>query len=289
MRIDCKQYKDCKGRSVNCYSCKNFVSKYTPIEYRWIPYKNLDGESVKNQLGLRQEINIFTNPDVKCYFIPTKDMYTMETAICNVYRNLIFIKHMYDVDYIVKTDENTAQDNNGPKQIGVLEAASYLSNISGRLTLKDIVNTWNLSTKYGCENTEIKGDTFRNGEITIFENATVSPELIESAMNDWVDFFNNGIMLEHPFIKACVLHFSFVKIHPFCDRNGSIARLLMRSFLLRNGYDTWYLYREPSEPDARISYINACKSDYCDCTGFIQYMLQYILDEVTTPTMQLFI
>jgi Fic family protein len=40
----------------------------------------------------------------------------------------------------------------------------------------------------------------------------------------------------HPVVKATLLHGEFVKIHPFIDGNGRIARLLLNFELMRNGY-----------------------------------------------------
>ena len=40
----------------------------------------------------------------------------------------------------------------------------------------------------------------------------------------------------HPFLLAVSCHTIFVQIHPFCNGNGRMARLLMNYVLLRAGY-----------------------------------------------------
>ncbi|MBI4406439.1 Fic family protein, partial [Candidatus Micrarchaeota archaeon] len=40
----------------------------------------------------------------------------------------------------------------------------------------------------------------------------------------------------HPFELASLAHLKFVRVHPFRDGNGRIARLLMNFVLLKNGY-----------------------------------------------------
>jgi hypothetical protein len=39
----------------------------------------------------------------------------------------------------------------------------------------------------------------------------------------------------HPVLRAAAAHLEFVRIHPYCDGNGRMARLLMQGFLLEGG------------------------------------------------------
>lgn len=48
-------------------------------------------------------------------------------------------------------------------------------------------------------------------------------------MRDFIKFFNNNsdsLIHNDPFIKAAFVHFLFIKIHPFVDGNGRVARVL---------------------------------------------------------------
>ena len=51
---------------------------------------------------------------------------------------------------------------------------------------------------------------------------------------DW--YYRQEANDEHPIVIAAVFHYRFVRIHPFDDGNGRIARLLMNRILLRHGY-----------------------------------------------------
>lgn len=53
-------------------------------------------------------------------------------------------------------------------------------------------------------------------------------ELIEEYDNNWEAY--------HPVVMATLLNGEFVKIHPFIDGNGRIARLLLNFELMRYGY-----------------------------------------------------
>ena len=79
-----------------------------------------------------------------------------------------------------------------------------------------------------------------NSVITVtgerFEYA--SPEETPALMNDLVGWYNDearrGIM--SPIELASVFHYRYIRIHPFEDGNGRIARLLVNYILTRHGY-----------------------------------------------------
>ena len=71
------------------------------------------------------------------------------------------------------------------------------------------------------------------GEIYYF----TPPEQVKSAMGDLIDWYrgqeDEG---EHPIIIAATFHYRFIRIHPFDDGNGRMARLLMNMILIKHGY-----------------------------------------------------
>ena len=71
------------------------------------------------------------------------------------------------------------------------------------------------------------------GEIYYF----TPPEQVKPAMGDLIDWYrrqeNEG---EHPIIIAATFHYRFIRIHPFDDGNGRLARLLMNMILIKHGY-----------------------------------------------------
>lgn len=79
-----------------------------------------------------------------------------------------------------------------------------------------------------------------NSVITVtgerFEYA--SPEETPALMNDLVGWYNDeerhGVM--SPIELAAVFHYRYIRIHPFEDGNGRIARLLVNYILTRHGY-----------------------------------------------------
>lgn len=71
------------------------------------------------------------------------------------------------------------------------------------------------------------------GEIYYF----TPPEQVKPAMSDLIDWYRKAEAEdEHPIVIAATFHYRFVRIHPFDDGNGRMARLLMNMILIKHGY-----------------------------------------------------
>lgn len=71
------------------------------------------------------------------------------------------------------------------------------------------------------------------GEIYYF----TPPDQVKSAMGDLIDWYRRQEEEdEHPIIIAATFHYRFIRIHPFDDGNGRMARLLMNMILIKHGY-----------------------------------------------------
>lgn len=64
----------------------------------------------------------------------------------------------------------------------------------------------------------------------------VAPEHVATEMAQLVQDANARIAQEHPILIAADLHYGIVRIHPFDDCNGRVARLAMNLILLRASY-----------------------------------------------------
>lgn len=74
----------------------------------------------------------------------------------------------------------------------------------------------------------------KTGEVFYF----ASPEETPAKMNDLMDWYNRAIEQRklHPVEIASMLHYKFIRIHPFDDGNGRLARILMNLSLMRFGF-----------------------------------------------------
>ncbi len=66
---------------------------------------------------------------------------------------------------------------------------------------------------------------------------------IEGKMRELIDWFNSENAKEtHPVIKAGILHLELIRIHPFAEGNGRLARALATLSLSADGYDVNHFF-----------------------------------------------
>lgn len=70
-----------------------------------------------------------------------------------------------------------------------------------------------------------------NGEIFHYTD----PMNVPAEMKELIEWYRTSTN-DHPIIKATDFHYKFIRIHPFDDGNGRLARLLLNYELLANGY-----------------------------------------------------
>ena len=113
------------------------------------------------------------------------------------------------------------------------------------------------------------------GEIYYF----TPPEQVKPEMSDLLDWYRaREAAGEHPVIVAATFHYRFVRIHPFDDGNGRMARLLMNLILIKHGYSVAIV-----QSDARARYLQELeRADQSeDPTQFIEFVAScctYALD-----------
>jgi Fic family protein len=110
-----------------------------------------------------------------------------------------------------------------------------------------------------------------NGEV--FEYASVSETPI--LMGELIDWYRTEVEKAelHAVALAALLHYKFVRIHPFDDGNGRISRLLMNYVLLKNSLPPVVI----KSSDKR-NYLSALNSaDAGDIHSFIDYISKQLI------------
>lgn len=156
------------------------------------------------------------------------------------------------------------------------------------VTSGNIRDIWEVLTNGVLENKDVAGTKYRVGDVFIGNGLKVehTPEKVENIdkqMQSLFDFCSNTV---NYIVKACIVHFYFVYIHPFCDGNGRFARLWMNSIL--SGVDTNFkslvISREIN--NSLGGYYGSLKESefsykgLIDITPFVEYMTGCIVSAI---------
>lgn len=121
-----------------------------------------------------------------------------------------------------------------------------------------------------------------------------SPEETPALMTDLVSWYNQAEQSDDytPVELASVLHYRYIRIHPFEDGNGRIARLLVNYVLHRHGYPMMVI--RSNKKEQYLKALNHCdkivgalpstgtNADLKQLKAFVRYMEQSLEDEVST-------
>jgi len=149
-----------------------------------------------------------------------------------------------------------------------------------KLTVSKILDN-EKSGKYRSTKVVIKNS--RTGEVSF----TPPPsEKIKSQIKDLLQFLNSPSSQDiHPVLRAGIVHFEFVRIHPFVDGNGRVGRALSMLLLFQEGYDIrkFFSLEEYFDTDAKSYYaaLQAVEKNKGDLTNWLEYFTQGLAIELS--------
>lgn len=171
-------------------------------------------------------------------------------------------------------DENSAYSEYMVKN--AFEATKLMNLYGNKLHAFKLRNVWEILTNNCCVNESIKGELFRTGNVSIGQYDAPDYTLVPSLITSWLQFYASEILDEKPFIKAAILHFAFETIHPFCDGNGRMGRMLINNYLIGRGIDSARAVSFSMQIDKTRAKYDVAFADaeniMNDCTPFIVYI-----------------
>lgn len=110
-----------------------------------------------------------------------------------------------------------------------------------------------------------------NGEIFEYASVIDTPIL----MGELIDWYRSEEQKKelHPVALAALMHYKFVRIHPFDDGNGRISRLLMNYILFKTNLPPVVI-----KSNDKRNYLSALnKADTGDLNSFIEYISEQLI------------
>ena len=111
----------------------------------------------------------------------------------------------------------------------------------------------------------------QNGEMFHY----ASPEDTPVMMKELLEWYCEAATQQklHPVEIAALMHYKFIRIHPFDDSNGRTSRLLMNYVLLRHNYPPVIIKSADKK-----NYLNALnKADVGDVNAFVEYISEQLV------------
>jgi len=102
-------------------------------------------------------------------------------------------------------------------------------------------------------------------------------------IKELIDFINKDIEI-HPVLKSGIVHYEFVRIHPFVDGNGRVARCLATLILFQEDYDIrrFFSLEEYFDTDPANYYraLQSVQANHEDLTTWLEYYTQGLAIEL---------
>jgi len=166
-----------------------------------------------------------------------------------------------------------------------------LESINQEVNKDYTVKLWKILTDETLDEEDIT-DGYRTDRVFVQKAITgekihegISYELLESKMSKLYDYANDYTK-DESLIKACIIQYYFLEVHPFFDGNGRTARALMNKFLIHQGF-TFFKYFSISKilSEKRSQYYKAiedCQEHGGDLTYFIDFYIELMVDTLVS-------
>ncbi len=191
------------------------------------------------------------------------------------------------VSELARGREITAARRDKQEVLNYLDVLRNMKNLikENFITEKDILNIHRMVTKNTLDNLEDCG-VYRNRYVVVANRFTGEvffrpPQNLEvpGLVKDLLSWINSKESKElDPIIEAGIVHYEFVRIHPFIDGNGRTARVLAALILYLRGFDTNQFFCLDDYYDSdRPAYYTALQSvrpDTLDLTNWLEYFTE---------------
>jgi Fic family protein len=154
----------------------------------------------------------------------------------------------------------------------------------GKITEKNVLKLHENITHYTLEYTYLEGQyrskpvyvVNREGDIVF---TPPNANLVQGQMEDLLEWMSNTSGELNAVICAGIIHYEFVRIHPFVDGNGRTGRALAAIYLYLRGFDVDFTLDEYYNSNRQAYYqaLNSVDQKTQDLTDWLLYFLEGFL------------
>lgn len=154
----------------------------------------------------------------------------------------------------------------------------------GKITEKTVLRLHENITHYTLEYTYLEGQ-YRTEPVYVADcegNIVFTPpkaNLVPTEIENLLAWINTSSHELSPVISTGIIHYEFVRIHPFIDGNGRTARALAAIYLYLSGFDVDFTLDEYYDSNRQAYYdaLDSVDQNTQDLTKWLEYFLEGFL------------
>ncbi len=154
----------------------------------------------------------------------------------------------------------------------------------GKITKKNVLKLHENITHYTLEYTYLEGQYRSEPVYVVNQEGDVvftppNANLVQGQMEDLLEWINDSSGKLNAVISAGIIHYEFVRIHPFVDGNGRTSRALAAIYLYLRGFDVDFTLDEFYNSNRQAYYhaLNSVDPETQDLTDWLLYFLEGFL------------
>jgi len=162
---------------------------------------------------------------------------------------------------------------------------SYIED--GKITEKNVLKLHENITHYTLEYTYLEGQYRSQPVYVVNQEGDIvftppNANLVQGQIQDLLEWINNTSGELNAVISAGIIHYEFVRIHPFVDGNGRTGRALAAIYLYLRGFDVDFTLDEYYNNNRQAYYhaLNSVDPQTQDLTDWLLYFLEGFLTSI---------
>lgn len=150
---------------------------------------------------------------------------------------------------------------------------------------ENLIAAWKMLVDRVCDNTSVRGSKYRDGMVYVGRHIPPKAEDIQNYMDNYFETIGK-LIDKDPIVGSILAHWQLSYIHPFCDGNGRISRLVLQSSLMKNKETRVIVSQSLSEIvyENRSSYyrtLERSENEYNDITYFVLFYLDAMIENLS--------